>query len=108
MAADKKAAHFGGFPAATKVAAEPEQSPVRRRGGSTRPKVRSAATANVVTPEGIKKTKIVTVKETPDNRNYARMNVITHGALIQTELGLAKVTNRPGQDGVVNAVLVKG
>jgi small subunit ribosomal protein S8e len=31
---------------------------------------------------------------------------MTRGAVVQTEIGLAKITSRPGQDGVVNAVLV--
>jgi small subunit ribosomal protein S8e len=35
------------------------------------------------------------------------MNVITKGAIIETEKGLAKVVSRPGQDGVVNAVLIE-
>ena len=33
--------------------------------------------------------------------------IITKGALIETELGKAIVTSRPGQDGVVNALLVE-
>jgi small subunit ribosomal protein S8e len=35
-----------------------------------------------------------------------RRNIITKGAVIKTELGDAKVTNRPGQDGLINAVLL--
>jgi small subunit ribosomal protein S8e len=35
------------------------------------------------------------------------MNVITKGAIIETEDGLAKVTSKPSKDGVVNAVLIK-
>jgi len=33
--------------------------------------------------------------------------LLTKGALIETEIGLARVTSRPGQDGVVNAVRVE-
>ncbi|RLF79472.1 30S ribosomal protein S8e, partial [Thermococci archaeon] len=43
----------------------------------------------------------------PANRQYVRRNIITKGAIIQTEIGKAIVTSRPGQDGVVNAVLIK-
>jgi small subunit ribosomal protein S8e len=53
------------------------------------------------------KTKIKNVLENPSNRNYARTQIITRGAVIQTELGKARVTSRPGQDGVVNAVLIE-
>ena len=55
-----------------------------------------------------KKTKIERVIENPASRHFVRQNVISRGAIIQTPEGLAKVTSRPTQDGVVNAVLVKG
>jgi len=35
------------------------------------------------------------------------MNVITKGAIVKTELGLVRVTSRPGQHGVVNGVLIE-
>jgi len=44
---------------------------------------------------------------TPSNREYAKRNIITKGAIIQTSEGKARVTSRPGQDGVVNAVLIE-
>ena len=53
------------------------------------------------------KVKILTVKENSANPNFVQRNIINRGAMIQTEIGLAKVTSRPGQDGAVNAVLVK-
>jgi small subunit ribosomal protein S8e len=45
--------------------------------------------------------------ENPANPHYVRRNIITKGAVIKTELGNAKVTSRPGQDGVVNAALIE-
>jgi len=45
------------------------------------------------------------VVENPSNPNYARRNIITKGALLETSEGTARVTSRPGQDGQVNAVL---
>jgi small subunit ribosomal protein S8e len=53
-----------------------------------------------------KKVKIETVKDNPANLHFMRRNIITKGAVIKTEIGEAKVTNRPGQDGVINAVLL--
>ena len=47
------------------------------------------------------------VTENPSNPNYARRNIITKGAVIETSEGSARVTSRPGQDGQVNAVLVE-
>ncbi|MDO5821049.1 MAG: 30S ribosomal protein S8e, partial [Methanobrevibacter sp.] len=33
-------------------------------------------------------------------------NIITKGAIVETEIGNAKVTSRPGQDGIINGVLL--
>lgn len=81
----------------------------RRRGGGTELALRKAEFANVTDPSSRKtaKTKIVKVTHNPANRDYERRGVLTKGAIIETELGPAKVVSRPGQDGVVNALLVK-
>jgi len=52
------------------------------------------------------KVKIVSVVETPSNRHFVRRNIMTKGSFIQTEKGKAVITNRPGQEGTINAVLV--
>jgi small subunit ribosomal protein S8e len=52
-------------------------------------------------------TKILHVKENAANMHFVRMGIITKGAIIETELGLAKVVSRPGQHGVVNAIKVE-
>ena len=31
---------------------------------------------------------------------------MTKGTIVQTEAGSARITSRPGQDGVVNAILI--
>jgi len=64
--------------------------------------------ANILDPKTGKaqKVKILNVKDNSANRNFARMNIITKGAIIVTEIGEAKVTSRPGQEGFVNAVLL--
>ncbi len=41
-----------------------------------------------------------------DPKTGTRRNIITKGAVIKTELGDAVVTNRPGQDGTISAVLL--
>jgi len=53
------------------------------------------------------KTQITRVVRNPANVDYQRRGVITKGAIIETPLGQARVTSRPGQSGVVNAVLVE-
>lgn len=52
------------------------------------------------------KTEIVRVVKNPANVDYDRRGVITKGAIVETPLGQAKVTSRPGQHGQLNAVLV--
>jgi len=77
-------------------------------GGNAKTRLLRSSYANVTDPSTGKTNKIdiETVELNAANRNYVRRNVITKGAVIQTALGKAKVTNRPGQDGLVNAVLV--
>ncbi|RLG19871.1 30S ribosomal protein S8e [Candidatus Micrarchaeota archaeon] len=106
---DKKLRHVGGEFTAPKVAEEKEvRVLVGRRGNGKKVKLKQVAYANVVAEAGkVKRAKIRTVIETPDNRHYARQNIITKGAIIDTELGKVKVTSRTGQDGVVNGILVK-
>jgi len=80
---------------------------VRTIGGGRKTLLLSTDLANVSIAGKIKKTKILTVKENPADSQFVRRNIITRGAIIETELGLARVTSRPGQHGVVNAVLVE-
>jgi len=47
------------------------------------------------------------VEANPANINYVRRNLLTKGAIITTDLGRARIVSRPGQDGVVNAVLIQ-
>ena len=53
------------------------------------------------------RSKILNVSKNPSNKDYERRGVITKGAILETEIGLAKVLSRPGQDGIINAVLIK-
>jgi small subunit ribosomal protein S8e len=79
----------------------------RTRGGDAITQLITIDTANLLIAGKYKKSKIKLVKENPANRNFARMNVMTRGAIIETEDGMAKVTSRPSRDGMVNAVLIK-
>lgn len=54
-----------------------------------------------------KSAKIKTVIENSANPHFVRRNVITKGAIIETDLGKVKVTSRPGQDGVLNGILIE-
>ncbi len=103
---DKKLAHAGRPFASTKVSDSDSKVTVRKRGGRTRKKIKKASTVNVVMKDG--KMKRATIKKLLEshNREYVRMNIITKGAVLDTDIGKVRVTNRVGQDGVVNGVLV--
>jgi len=55
----------------------------------------------------VTRAKVISVKESEANPHYVRRNIITLGAVVETKIGTAKVTSRPGQDGIVNAVLLE-
>jgi len=82
---------------------------VRVRGGNYKIKLVRDKYANVYVPkEGkVVKVEIKRVVDNPAHVHYARSNVITKGAIIETEIGLARVTNRPSQEGIINAVLIE-
>ncbi len=91
------------------VSSEEERRLIRVRGGNYKVRARKIAYAIVSDPETgkAKKARILRVLETPANREYARRQIIVKGAVIETSEGRAVVTSRPGQDGIVNAVLLK-
>jgi len=82
---------------------------IRARGASRKLRLLMTDTANLVENPGEKgkPVRILTVKENPASRDFTRRNVITKGAIIDTEAGPARVTSRPGQDGLVNAVKIR-
>ncbi|MEW5759249.1 MAG: 30S ribosomal protein S8e [Candidatus Thermoplasmatota archaeon] len=53
-----------------------------------------------------KKVKIMTVLENTANPHYVQRNIVTKGAVVQTELGKVKITSRPGQDGILNGIVI--
>jgi len=97
----------GSFPVET-VLGEPKRKIERGRGGNIKIKVLSEKYACVTDLKTGKtqKTQILRVVKNPANVDYDRRGVITKGAIIETSLGLARVTSRPGQNGVINAVLI--
>ena len=80
----------------------------RTCGGNVKVGMLAAEFANVVDKKTntVKKVKITNVKTNPADPNYVQRNIINKGATIETELGTAIVTSRPGQDGAVNAILI--
>ena len=104
----KKLRHKGNIPALTNLA--PKHVKLERiRGGHIKNKLFANDIANVFDPKTKKfeKLKIITITENPANRHFVRRNIMTKGALIKTEKGIAKITSRPGQEGTINAVLMQ-
>ena len=82
---------------------------LRTRGGNEKTILLSTDEVGIIDKKTKKaqKTKIKNVLETPSNRFLARQNILLKGAVIETELGKAKITNRPSQEGSVQAVLIE-
>jgi small subunit ribosomal protein S8e len=103
----KKKYEAGGYPAETTLG-KPRRKATRGLGGNTKIKVLADNYASVTDPKSgtTQKTEITRVVRNGANVDYNRRGVITKGAEIETSLGLAKVTSRPGNDGIINAVLM--
>ena len=102
----KRKFELGRFAADT-LLGETKLKKVRTRSAGVKNRLLSANNANVASKGKIQKVKILNVIDNPANKFLARRNIITKSAVIVTELGKARVTSRPGQDGVVNAVLLE-
>ncbi len=105
----KKRKYEMGRPQVETLIGERKIKKVRVRGGNYKIKLFRDMFANVYVPkEGkVVRAEIKRVVENPAHVHYARRNVITKGAIIETSVGLAKVTNRPSQEGIINAVLIE-
>ena len=96
----------GFFPAETTLGKSKSRT-VRKQGGIEKVRLLAANQANISDASGkTEKVEILRVIENPANVDYDRRGVITKGTIIATSMGNARVTSRPGQDGIVNAVLV--
>jgi len=97
----------GNSPVLTKIG-ENKQKVRRVRGGAQKTLLLKTDVINVLDPKKKKavKAKITNVVENEANRNYIRANILTKGSIVETDKGKAKITNRPGQEGTVNGVLV--
>ena len=103
----KKQHELGREPSFTKLGKKRMQK-IRTMGANRKIRMLSADIANLYDPKtkSFKQAKIKTITDNPANRHFVRRNIMTKGSVIDTDLGKAKITSRPGQDGVVNAVLL--
>lgn len=90
----------------TKIGKEKKKL-VKSTGANRKIKLLSIEKVNVANKGKIKSAKILSVETNPSNPHYVRRNILTKGAIIKTDIGNVKITSRPGQDGVINGILVE-
>lgn len=105
----KRKYELGRPPTMTKLSIKEARKVIRVRGGNLKVRLKKAVYVNVAVPseKKVQKTRILEVVETPANPQYARGNYIVKGTIVRTELGLVRITSRPGQDGVLNGILLE-
>jgi len=80
----------------------------RVRGDNKKTALKTIDFVNLATGEAkVKKTKIIKVLENATNNDYKRRGIITKGAILETAEGKCRVVSKPGQNGIVNAILLK-
>jgi small subunit ribosomal protein S8e len=81
----------------------------RTLGGNYKFKLFSDNFINVTDPSTNKtsKVKLLGFESNEASKDYNRRHILTKGAIVETEIGKAKLTSRPGQDGQLNAVLIQ-
>jgi len=101
----KRKYEYGREPSETKVD-ERRTRKIRTRGSNSKLRLLQDNTINVYDSKTKKSTKaeVKTVIENAANPHFVRRNIMTKGAIVETSLGKARITNRPGQEGTINAV----
>jgi small subunit ribosomal protein S8e len=104
----KKKYMRGSIPLLT-VLGDPKNKVVKALGGQKKVKLISVDYVNLTDQKTKKanKVKIIGIVEHRDNPHYTRRGIITKGSIVRTESGLAKITSRPSQHGIVNGILIE-
>lgn len=105
---NKRKVEFGRDPAETKIG-ERKIKKIRTKGGNEKFRLTVENKINVVDPQKkeVTSVEILNVIENGANIQFVRRNIINKGAVVETDLGKVRVTSRPGQDGIINGVLVE-
>ena len=108
--ANRKGRQFelGRLPSLTKIESIARKRTIRTMGANSKLRLLSTNIANLYNPKSksYSKATITTTSGNPANRHFVRRNILTRGSIIETDKGKARITSRPGQDGIVNAVLI--
>ncbi len=80
----------------------------RVRGNNKKTALKTIDFVNLATGEAkVKKARIIKVLDNATNNDYKRRGIITKGAILETQEGKCRVISKPGQNGIVNAILLK-
>lgn len=106
----KRKYNLGGQAAETTIGAEKKKS-VRMKGGAAKVKLIASDHVNAIVDGKNVKCKIVDLVKNPANKDFTRRRIITKGAVLKVSTPEGKelsvrVTSRPGQAGVINAVSI--
>ena len=88
---------------------KPKRKKIRTRGGNYKIRLFHDEYVNLVIPGTgrVERVKLLTVLENAANPHFVQRNIITKGAIVNTEKGKARIISRPGQHGVLNAILLE-
>ncbi|BDZ68153.1 30S ribosomal protein S8e [Methanobacterium ferruginis] len=105
---NKRKMEFGKEPAETKIG-DRKIKRIRTKGGNEKIRLTTEETINVVDPktQKVQLAEITNVVENQANTHFVRRNIITKGAVVETNIGKVKVTSRPGQDGIINGIMIE-
>ncbi|MFC1686173.1 30S ribosomal protein S8e [Nanoarchaeota archaeon] len=102
----KKLTEVPGKPRLTTLAKDKHKL-LKTRGGKSKMVLLTSESVIVMDPKTkkMKKAKITEIVRSPANRYFKTQMV--KGTIIKTDLGKARITSRPGQEGSISAVLVE-
>ncbi len=104
----KKKTELARNPTMTRLSEKQKIKTMRVLGGNNKNLILSGNQINVANKKGeIKKTVITNVVENEANPHMVRRNILTKGAIVETSLGKAKITSRPGQQASLSGTLVE-
>ncbi len=110
---DKRLAWKGNSPILTTIEEKEERKGVKGYGKTKKTKIKSIKKIIALDKSTGKHEKydFITVVENNADRQYARQNIITKGAIVKAKSGekevLIKITSRPGQTGSLSGILVE-
>ena len=95
-------------PSMNTVIGEEKKKTQKTLGGNTKTKLFSTNFISVTDPNTNKtaKVRILGFESNAASKDLNRRHILTKGAVVETEMGNARITSRPGQQGTLNGILI--